>query len=125
MVDSAGDAQRGLVLEKQPIDAEQTAQAIESLIPNLDAIGIEGDALDGLRESARLFRGGDTGINAERVEAEYQKALRQIEQLELLITNNSDFESSVLEPLVHQSGVPEAAADYYRQLSEQPLRLQR
>ena len=94
-------------------------------MPQLDAAGVSEEALQSLRDSAELLRSGGGEINAARVEAEYRNILRQIEQLEVQIANNTSPETDGIDALVRQGEVSDTAADYYRRLSEQPLRLQR
>ena len=94
-------------------------------MPQLDAAGISAEDLESLRDSAQVLRSGGGEINAARVEAEYRKILRQIEQLEVQIANNASPDTTEVDSLVRQGDVSETAADYYRRLSEQPLRLQR
>jgi hypothetical protein len=96
-----------------------------NLVPQLDAAGVSEEELESLRQSAELLSAGGGDINAARVEAEYRNILRQIEQLEVSILNNASPDSDQIEALVRRGEVSDSAADYFRRLSEQPLRLQR
>ena len=80
-----------------------------------------------MRESADRLRANDNSgaINAARVEAEFRNILRQIEQMEVQIVNNASPDVDKLDALVRQGEISEAAADYYRRLSEQSQLLQR
>jgi hypothetical protein len=78
-----------------------------------------------LRDSRDRLRTGDGQTNAARVEAEYRQILRQVEQLELQIGNNTSLGSAEYEASIRQGETTESAADYFRRLSEQPLRLKR
>ena len=86
---------------------------------------MQSSELEALQQSADLLRRGGGQINAARVEAEYRQILRQLEKLEIEISDNASPEVAGSESLVRQGEVSDAAADYYRRLSEQPLRLQR
>ena len=114
-------AQRGYTREGDPTD---TADALDSLADDLDSIGIDARTLDELRASAELVRSGDGSVNAARVEAEFRRILRQIEQIELQLADNAAVDP-VGESGVTRERVSEPAADYYRRLSEQPERLRR
>jgi len=120
-----GGSQRGFTLELDPADAADAADAIDSVIVDLDAAGVDPLALDRLRASAEAVRAGDGSINAARVEAEFRQILRQIEQIELQLTDNAAVDTGVGEEGVARQRVSESAADYYRRLSEQPERLLR
>jgi hypothetical protein len=95
------------------------------LISGLESLGIDQEQLEELRGSGEVLRNGAGAINAARVEAEYQRVLRQVDQLELLLSDNATVSSDGIEAQVRQGEVSGAAAEYYRRLSEQPLRLQR
>jgi hypothetical protein len=94
-------------------------------VPRLDAIGVTETDLDNLRTSRDRLRNGDGQTNAARVEAEYRQILRQLEQLEVQIGNNASVDSVEYETSLRQGETTESAADYFRRLSEQPLRLKR
>ncbi|MFK7996054.1 MAG: hypothetical protein AB8B87_18090 [Granulosicoccus sp.] len=117
--------QDGITFERSPEQAVETAEAVDNLVTELDRAGVSEADLEALRGSAQLLRSGGGDINAARVEAEYRNILRQIEQLEVQIINNASPDTDGIEALVRQGTVSETAADYYRRLSEQPLRLQR
>ncbi|NND92786.1 MAG: hypothetical protein HKN42_18165 [Granulosicoccus sp.] len=104
---------------------EQTAEALDQLLPRLDGIGVSQAELEALQQSADRLRRSGGQLNAARVEAEYQQVLRQIEKLELQISNNASPGMTGSEWAVRQGEVTDAAAEYYRRLSEQPVRLQR
>ncbi len=95
------------------------------MLPQLDGLGVNESELESLRQSADLIRNGDGEVNAARVEAEYRLILRQLEQLELQLTNNASLEALASESITRQGETSESAADYFRRLSEQPVRIQR
>ena len=94
-------------------------------MPNLEAIGVDRQDIEDLQQSADAIRAGGGSTNAARVDAEFQRLLRQVEQLELMIADSNRSDTVDSEALVKQGPVSDAAADYYRRLSEQPQRLQR
>ncbi|MFK7893762.1 MAG: hypothetical protein AB8B63_23295 [Granulosicoccus sp.] len=120
-----GGAQEGVVMDRTAREPTQTAEAIESLVPRLDALGVTEEQLEALLNSAEMLRQSGGEINAARVEAEYRQILRQVEQLEVQILNDSGSQALTQDNLARQIEVTDEAADYYRRLSEQPLRLQR
>ena len=75
---------------------------------------MDADALAELRASAGVVRAGDGSINGARVEAEYRRILRQIEQIELQITDNATSDPIAGESGVSPRRVSESAADYFR-----------
>ncbi|MFK8080949.1 MAG: hypothetical protein AB8B97_11745 [Granulosicoccus sp.] len=114
-----------MTFERSPEQAAETAEAVDELVTQLDGAGVSEEDLEALRGSAQLLRSGGGDINSARVEAEYRNILRQIEQLEVQIVNNASPDTDGVEALVRQGTVSDTAADYYRRLSEQPIRLQR
>jgi hypothetical protein len=98
---------------------------VENLLPQLDAVGVSAADLEALQQSAERLRQEGGQINAARVEAEYRQILRQIEKLEIEISNNASPQIVGTTRMVQQGEVTDAAAEYYRRLSEQPVRLQR
>ena len=111
--------------ERDARDPAQTADALDDLVPRLDAVGVTQEQLDELSASADSLRQNGGEINAARVEAQYRQILRQLEQLEIQIVNNSAADAVTLDSMVQQGEITDEAADYYRRLSEQPVRLQR
>ncbi len=112
--------------EANPAGATDLARALENLVPELEGLGIDQETLADLQISADLFRGaGDNGVNAARIEEEFNRALRNLENLELQISNSFTLESNVIEQLVRNGEISETAAEYFRQLSEQRLRVPR
>ena len=102
-----------------------TADSLESLASDLGALGIDPESLEELRASADIVRSGQNGINDARVEAEYRRVLRQIEQIELRITDNAAMDTPGGGVGTSGQRLSESAADYYRRLSERPERVQR
>ncbi|MBX2824311.1 MAG: hypothetical protein KTR33_06250 [Gammaproteobacteria bacterium] len=101
---------------------QDTADAIESMLPALESAGVSVDDLDALQRSASQLRFDADGVNAARIESEFRRALEQLEQLELALSGNAgtfdvksgrDTGSSV-------GDYSDEVSDYFRNLSEDP-----
>ena len=128
----SSEGQDGYAFERSPSGAEaderapgDTADSLESLASDLGALGIDPESLEELRASADIVRSGRNGINDARVEAEYRRVLRQIERIELRITDNAAVDTPGSDASGSGERLSESAADYYRRLSERPERVQR
>ena len=83
-------------------------------------LGLDSAALQDLQTAAEVFRRGGSGeLNNARIEAEYNRALLSLENLELQIAQALSIEGRSIDQLVREGEISEAAAEYYRQLSEQ------
>jgi len=116
--------QQGFTRNSEAVDPGQAADAIEQLLPDLEALGINPDSLQDLATAAEIFRGGSGEINAARIEAEFNRALLSLENLELQIADALVLESTTIDQMVRQGEISESAAEYFRRLSEQRLRTQ-
>ena len=108
-------------LDAGAADAGGAADAIERVLPDLEALGADPEALRRLAEGAAALRGDGAVVDA-RLDAEFRMVLRQIEQLELQLADNASAETSTVDPAGGAGEVSEAAAEYYRRLSERPSR---
>jgi len=111
-----------VVREGRRADPTATADAIDRLVPDLEAVGADADAIEALRAGAQVLRDGDGDINAARVEAEFRRVLREVEQLELGLAGTASPVGGTGEDAATGQAVSERAADYYRRLSELPER---
>ena len=95
------------------------------MTPDLDALGVNREDIEALQQSAQRLREAQGAVNAARVEAEYRQILKQLEKLEVQIGTNASPVVSGAENQGLPGEMSESAAEYYRRLSEQPVRLQR
>lgn len=116
--DWSGDSAFTFDSSQQSLD--ETADAIDRALPTLEAAGISEQDLQALRDSASLIRSGSNGVNAARIEAEFNRALETIEQLELVLSGN-EVESQVGDRRLRKSRVgdyEDSVSDYFESLSE-------
>ena len=99
--------------------ARASADALDNLVPQLDSLGVESTDIESLKAAADILRNAQSGVNLGRIEAEYARVLRSLESLELQLTEASSQQNTQAEQALRQGEISEAAAEYYRRLSEQ------
>ena len=109
--------------ERAAVGTEDTAEALEQLLPDLQDLSVAEATLEELVATAdRLRRLGGldpNGVNAGRIESEYQKALRLLEQIEIAVSSSSNASQTNRSALSGgSSDYRKEVADYYRDLSE-------
>jgi len=110
----------------QGIDPNETADSIDRLLPDLESLGVDPSSLQELQTAAEIFRGSSSGeLNAARIEAEYNRALLSLENLELQIIDALALETQSIDQLVREGEISQSAAEYYKRLSEQRVRAPR
>lgn len=118
-------ANAGTAGESRESQRQETAARLDELLPDLDALGVSPEDMAALQQSAQRLRDGGGQINAARVEAEFRQILKQLEKLEVQLSNNASPTVSGADNQILPGELTETAAEYYRRLSEQPVRLQR
>ncbi len=100
----------------------EVSERLEALTQSFESLGIEGDVLNELRDSARRLGEGAGGTNGERIEATWRQALERLEQLELSLTQPGSSSSPATRALKESltGDYEQPVVDYFKNLSEEP-----